>query len=199
MIRKAADMARTPLLQALKIAGLVLLAAGVCRAAGGEKEAELNRALGDIKAAVQSVGTRAATAAELLAHLQTQCDALKAEILEERRRAAAATWRQAREIRRIDSDLRLLEQATGYAVQLEDRLAYFRAAAGRLNAYRDQVRDDLRILRALDDLDSSVLLRQVREAVDEFRRQCAAPLLNAKTAPGARDLESLWNDIVKEP
>lgn len=199
MIRKAAGMVTTFILKALRIAGVVLLSASMGLASGGMKQAELNQALEDIREAAQSIGARAAATAVLLAHLQTQCDALKAEIQEERRRFGVATWRQAAQVRRIHSDLRLLGQAAGYAVQLEDRLAYFRAAAIRLSAYRDQVRDDLLMLKALDDVDSSTLLRQIRDALDEFQRQCAAPLLYAQLASSRHDPETLWNELLKGP
>jgi hypothetical protein len=182
---------------ALRIVGLVLLSAGVCFAAGSESEVELNRALEDVKATVRLVGEKAAMAAAVLAQLQAQSEAFKAEIQEERSRVGAVTLRQALQVRRIDSNLRLLQQAAGYSVQLENRLAYFRSAASRLNAYREQIRDDLLMLRALDTVDSDALLRQIRQEVEAIRRQCAAPILNAASSDGRRDLELLWKDIVK--
>jgi hypothetical protein len=182
---------------ALRIVGIVLLSAGVCFAAGNEKEVELKRALEDVKATVHLVGEKAAMAATVLAQLQAQSEAFKAEIQEERSRVGAVTLRQALQVRRIDSNLRLLQQAAGYSVQMENRLAYFRWAASRLNAYREQIRDDLLLLRALDTVDSSALLRQIREEVEAIRRQCAAPILNAASSDGRRDLELLWKDIVK--
>jgi hypothetical protein len=181
----------------LRLVGLVLLSACVCLAAGNDKEAELNRAREDVKATVHLVGEKAAMAAAVLARLQAQSQALKAEIQAERSRIGVVSLRQALQVRRIDSNLRLLQQAEGYSVQLENRLAYFRTAATRLNAYREQIRDDLLMLRALDTVDSSALLRQIREEVDAIRRQCVAPFLNAASSDGRRDLELLWKDIVK--
>lgn len=192
-------MSKTLLLKALSITGLVLLSVGVGSAAGGNSEAELKLALEKTRAVVQSADARAAAAAAVQAQLLAQCEALKAEIQEERRRVGAATLKQALQVRRIHSNLRLLAQAAGYAVQLDDRLAYFHAAAARLKVYRDQIRDDLLLLQALDSVDSSALLRQVAEAADEYQRQCAAPLLSAASGESPRDLESLWNGVVKRP
>jgi len=197
MTRTAAVIAAKFFRRTLTIAALLLVSAAVCLAAGGQKEEELNRALQDIKGAAHLVGARAATAAAVLAQLQSQSEALKIEIQEERRRVEATTLRQAQQVRRIDYDLRLLQQAAVYTGQLEDRLAYFRAAATRLNAYRQQVRDDRLMLRALDAVDSSALLRRIRQSIDEFQTQCAAPLLSAGKGAGSPELEALWNDIVK--
>jgi hypothetical protein len=182
-----------------KIVGLILISVGVCLASAGEKELELDRALRDIRASAQLIGERAATAAAVLGQLQDQSQALKSEILQERHRGGAVTFRQALQISRINYDLRLLQQVEGYLVQLQDRLAYFRAATTRLNAYREHVQDDRLMLRAIENVDNSGLLRQIREVLKEYQRQCAAPLLNAKTACGPRELEILWNDIVKSP
>jgi len=53
------------------------------------------------------------------------------------------------------------------------------------------------MLRALDAVDSSALLRRIRQSIDEFQTQCAAPLLSAGKGAGSPELEALWNDIVK--
>lgn len=197
MTRAAAALAAGRFPRSLTIVAFLLISAAVCLAAGGQKEEELDQALQDIKGAVHLVGARAATAAAVLAQLQSQSEALKIEIQEERRRAGANSLRQAQQVRRIENDLRLLQQAAVYTGQLEDRLAYFRAAANRLNAYRRQVRDDRLMLRALDAVDSSALLRRIRQSIDEFRTQCAAPLLTAGNVEGSPELEALWSDIVK--
>jgi len=199
MIRKAAGLATTLLRKALLIAGLVLMSAGAGLAAGGDNEADLRQALEKTKAVVQSIGARAAAAAAVQAQLQAQCEALKTEIQEERRRVGAVTLTQALQVRRIHFNLRVLAQATAYADQIGGRLGYFHAAASRLNVYRDQIRDDLLLLRALESVGSSNLLRQVAEAVGEYARQCAAPLLNARSGGGTGDLEVLWSGVVKGP
>jgi len=199
MIRGIAGMATLFIRKTPTIVGLILLSVCVCLAASGEKEVELNRVLEDITATAHWVDERTAVTAAVLAQLHTQSEALRTEIQEERRRVGAVTMRQALQARRIDCNLRLLRQAVGYSTQLEDRLAYFRTAANHLSVYRQQVRDDLLILRTLVTVDHSAFLRQVRKALSEFQQQCGAPLLSAKTDSGYRELETLWNDIVKAP
>ncbi len=199
MTRTAIGTAAMRVARTLAVLAVVLLSVVAGPARGGEKEDELNRALEELTAAVQLVGARAATAAEVLAQLQAQSEALKDEIQSERRRAGAATLRQALQVRRIDADWRLLQQAAAYSLQLEDRLVHFRRAITRLNGYREQVRDDLLLLRTLEAVDSTALLRRVREAVGELHRQCAAPLLVAGSPAAPRDPDALWNDILRRP
>jgi hypothetical protein len=199
MTRAAIGMAGLRVARTLVVLAVVLLSIGAGPARGGEKEDELNLALEDLTAAVHLVSARVATAAAMLAQLQAQAEALKDEIQSERRRAGAATLRQALQVRRIDGDWRLLQQAAAYSLQLEDRLAHFRRAITRLNGYREQVRDDLLLLRTLEAVDSTALLRRVRESVGELRLQCAAPLLAAGSLSAPRDPDALWNEILRRP
>lgn len=197
MNRNPADTGTKLFSNARRIAALLLLWVGTALAAGAEKEAELNLTLHNLTEAARLVAARAATAAAVLAQLQGHSEALEAEIQEERRRVRALTLRQALRVRRIDYNLQLMQQAAAYAAQLESRLAYLRAAETRLNSYREQVRDDRVMLRTLDTLDSSFLLSQVRETIEELHRQCTVPLLVAGKADGIPGLETLWNDIVQ--
>jgi hypothetical protein len=183
--------------RAMAVIGLILLSAGTCLAFDGDKGSVLNRALEEIRMTAQLIDARAAATAKVYGQLQAQAEALSAEIQQERLGRNAITFQQALQADRIRYDLLVLRQVHGYLVQLGDRLSYLRSAASTLNAYRDQLRDDRLMLQALMDLDSSGLLRQVGEAVDEYRRQCSLPFLKVQTAVGARDLESLWNGIVK--
>lgn len=179
------------------IIGLMLLSAGTCLAFDGDKGSVLNRALEEIKMTVQLIDARAVATEKVHGQLQAQAEALLAEILEERLRRSAITLQQALQVDRIRYDLLVLQQVRGYLMQLGDRLSYLRSAANTLSVYRDQVRDDRLMLQALTDLDSSGLLRQVGEAVDEYRRQCSVQFLKAQAPYGARDLETLWNGLVK--
>jgi chromosome segregation ATPase len=178
--------------------GLILLSFCACPASDGEKAAELKRALNEIAAAAQQLAERADTTAAANGRLQAQAEELKAEIRRERHRRAAVTFQQALQAKRIDYDLRLLQQVAGYLRQLDNRLSYFRTAEHTLNAYRERIHDDVRMLQILEDADIADILRQIRSVVNEYRRQCDAPLIVATSAGDPRELEILWNDIAKE-
>ncbi|MCU0590233.1 MAG: hypothetical protein MUC57_02010 [Desulfobacterales bacterium] len=179
------------------IVGWILLSACTCLAFDADKGGELNRALEEIETAARLIDANAATAATVHGQLQAQAEALSVEIQQERLRRSVATFQQALQVDRIRYDLLVLQQVRGYLVQLGDRIAYLRTAAHALNVYRDQIRDDRLMLQALNDVDSSGLLRQVREAVDQYRRQCCAAFLQAQAAYDPRELEVLWNGSVK--
>ncbi len=179
------------------IVGLILLSAGTCLAFDGDKGSVLSRALEEIKMTAQLIDSRATATAKVHEQLQAQAEALLAEIQQERLRHSAITLQQALQVDRIRYDLLVLQQVRGYLMQLGDRLSYLRSAANTLNVYRDQVRDDRLMLQALMDLDSSGLLRQVGKAVDEYRQQCSFPFLKTPAATAERDLEALWNGLVK--
>jgi len=183
--------------RAIAVIGLILSSGGMCWAFDGDKASLLNQALEEIRITAQWVDAQAAATETVYRQLQAQAEALSAEIKQERLRRNVTTLQQALQIDRTRYDLLVLRQVHGYLVQLDDRLSYLRIAAGALNVYRDQIRDDHLMLQALMDLDSSGLLRQVGEAVDEYRRECSLPFLKAQTGVGHRDLETLWNGIVK--
>ncbi len=188
----------TPIMgRAMALIGLILLSAGPCVAFDGGKGSVLNRALEEIKTTARLIDAQAAATAAVYGQLQAQAEALSAEIQQERLRRNAMTFQQALQADRIRYDLLVLRQVHGYLAQLGDRLSYLRSAASTLNVYRDQIRDDRLMLQAVMDLDSSGLLRQAEEAVDDYRRQCSLPFLKTPAAVDARDLESLWNGIVK--
>jgi hypothetical protein len=183
--------------KATKIVGLIWLSAGACLAFDGATGDELNQALEEIKSTAQLIEEATAAAEVVQGQLQTQAEALAAEIVLERRRRRVDTFQQALQVGRIRYDLLALRQVTGYLTQLVHRISYLRTAASTLNVYRDQVRDDRLMLRVLNDVDSSDLLRRVREAVCEYRRRCAAAYLTVQTATASRELEILWTDMVK--
>jgi predicted Zn-dependent peptidase len=165
-------------------------------AADDGKAQELNRALLDIGAAEQMIWQKAALAESVRQMLRQQADELKSEIQQERRRTNVATFQQALRINRIDYNLRLVQRLFGYIDRLDDRIGYLRSAAQTLDFYRRQIRDDMLILRTLNDADTAGLTRQLASDLGGFKDQTGKPLVAA--APSAlRPLESIWSDILQ--
>jgi len=190
-------MAKTSIRKTTEILGLILLSVCACMASDGEKGIELNRALNEIRGTAQLIGERVARLAAVYGQMQAQAEALKVEIHQERHRCGALTFQQALQVRRIDYDLRLLQQVMGYLWQLEDWFSYFRTAEHTLAAYRDHIRDDLLMLRALNDVDISDTLRHVGKIVHEYQRKCTVLPPIAQPACGPRELEIIWSQISK--
>jgi hypothetical protein len=122
-------------------------------------------------------------------------DDLKAEIHLERGRTRVASFPQARQISRIDYNLRLVQQLLGHIDRLDNCLAFFRSAVHTLEFYRRQIRDDMLILRTLNDVDTTGLMRQLAADLERFKEHAGKPLLTG-SSPVLRPLETIWSDIL---
>ena len=189
-------MHRHRLISAALLVGFTLGAWCAVAAADAGKGQELSRALADIGAAEQMLRQKAALAEEARRMLRQQAEELKAEIQQERRRTNVAGFRQALQVSRIDYNLRLVQRLLGYMERLEDRIRYFRTAVHALDFHRRQIRDDLLILKTLNDADISGLMRQLAADLNGFTAQAEKPLLTA-SASGLRPLESIWSDVLQ--
>ncbi|MCU0602313.1 MAG: hypothetical protein MUC33_06600 [Desulfobacterales bacterium] len=189
-------MHRHRLISAALLIGFTL--GGWCAGAAADagKAQELNRALADIGAAEQMLRQKAAMAEDARRMLRQQAEELKAEIQQERRRTNVAAFQQALQVCRIDYNLRLVQRLFGYMERLEDRIGYFRTAVHALDFHRRQIRDDLLILKTLNDADISGLMRQLAADLNGFTAQAEKPLLTA-SASGLRPLEAIWSDILQ--
>jgi hypothetical protein len=189
-------MHRHRLISAALVIGLTLGVWCAGAAADEGKAQALNRALADIGAAEQMIRQKAALAEEARRMLRQQAEELKAEIHQERRRTNAAAFQQALQVNRIDFNLRLVQRLIGYTERLEERIGYFRTAVHTLDFHRRQIRDDLLILKTLNDADISGLTRQLAADLNGFTAQAEKPLLTA-SASGLRPLEVIWSDILQ--
>lgn len=160
------------------------------------KSQELSRALADIRSAEQMINQRTALAEEVRQRLRQQVDGLKAEIQLERRRTSVAAFPQARQIRRIDFNLRLVQQLLGYMDCLDNRIGCFRAAVLALEFHRQQIRDDMLMLRTLNDADTASLMRQLAADIEHFKKQVDRPLVMASSS-GLRPLDTIWTEVVQ--
>jgi hypothetical protein len=165
-------------------------------AADDGKAQELNLALQNIGAAEQMIRQKAALAESVRRMLRQQAEELKSEIRQERRRTGVAAFHPALRVDRIDYNLRLIQRLFGYIDRLEDRIGYFRSAAQALDFYRRQIRDDMLILRTLNDADTAGLMHQLASELNGFRDQAEKPLLTA-SASVLRPLETIWSDILQ--
>jgi hypothetical protein len=189
-------MHRHRLISAALVVGFTLVAWCAGAAADAGKAQELTRALAEIGAAEQVMRQKAALAEDARRMLSRQAEELKAEIQQERRRTHVAAFQQALQVGRIDYNLRLVQRLLGYMERLEGRIGYFRTAVHALDFHRRQIRDDLLILKTLNDADISGLMRQLAADLNGFTAQAEKPLLTA-SASGLRPLEAIWSDILQ--
>jgi hypothetical protein len=161
------------------------------------KTATLNRTLSEIAELSRSINERMDEASALLDRLNEQCELLKNEINQERERRGITSFRQAVQVSRIDYNLRLMQQLSAYIERLNGSVEYFRGANQLLNFYARQARDDLLLLKTLQDADISGLMNKIGAAKNEFEIVLNKPLFVA-SEPYPRSTEIIWNDIIRK-
>jgi septal ring factor EnvC (AmiA/AmiB activator) len=161
------------------------------------KTATLNRTLSEIEELSRSIHQRIEEARVLIDQLNQQRDFLKNEINEERGRQDITSFRQAVQIKRIDNNLKLIQQLDAYIGRLNGSVEYFRGANQLLNFYARQARDELLMLKTLQDADISGLMNKITDAKNEFEMALNKPLFVASDAY-PRSTEMIWNDILKK-
>jgi septal ring factor EnvC (AmiA/AmiB activator) len=176
---------------------LVAFLFGGALAEDAGKTATLNRTLSEIAELSRSINQRAEEACVLRDHLNQQRELLKNEINQERSRQDITSFRQAVQIKRIDYNLRLMQQLDAYIERLNGSIEYFRGANQLLNFYARQARDDLLMLKTLQDADISGLMNKITDAKNEFEMVLNKPLFVA-SGPYPRSMEMIWNDILKK-
>ncbi|HSO59485.1 MAG TPA: hypothetical protein VLR50_00495 [Desulfobacterales bacterium] len=159
------------------------------------KTATLNRALSEIAELGRSIHQRIEEARVLIDHLNQHRDLLKNEIHQERGRQDISSFRQAVQIKRIDNNLKLIQQLDAYMERLNGRVEYFRGANQLLNFYARQARDELLMLKTLQDADISGLMNKIADAKNEFEMVLNKPLFVA-SEPYPRSTEMIWNNII---
>lgn len=183
--------------QAVVAVVLVACLFGSALADDAGKTATLNRTLSEIAELSRSINERINEACAVLDRLNEQRELLKNEIIQERGRHDITSFRQAVQINRIDYNLRLMQQLTAYIERLNGSVEYCRGANQLLNFYARQARDDLRLLKTLQDADISGLMTKISAAKNEFEMMLNKPLFVA-SEPYARNMEMIWNDIVRK-
>lgn len=174
---------------------VLLLTVGLNASADAGKNDALQQALEDTRRAEQSVRARIALAETIRSRLRQEGDLLKTEIRDEQRRLGLLTYPTAVRIKRIDNNLRLLQRLEGYTGQLELRQAELRAILGCFERYRERIRDEVRMVRTLDDADTGDLLRELSAVVQDVYARCDKPLI---TAPAPEpSAERIWADILQ--
>jgi hypothetical protein len=187
MLRKQAAMA--------VVLVACLFGSGLADDAG--KTATLNRTLSDIAELSRSINQQIEEACALIDRLSEQRELLTHEINQERERHGIASFRQAVQINRIDYNLKLIQQLSAYIERLHGSAEYFRGANQLLNFYARQARDDLLMLKTLQDADISGLMNKFAAAKNEFEMVLNKPLLDA-SGPYPRSLEMTWNEILRK-
>jgi hypothetical protein len=177
------------------LCGVLVLVALTAAGAAADKAASLGGALAELTSLRTAIDGRILFAEGKRREFETERNQLRAEIMAELGRLEAASLRQVQTNKRIEYDLRLVQQVAAVIDQLERRIDYFRSAIETLDFYGRQIRDEMAYLRTVSDVDVSRLLDPIRAAIDEYSQQADKPLVRMSEL-SIRSTESITAEMV---
>ena len=99
-------------------------------------------------------------------------------------------------IPRIKYNIKLIQQLLAYIDRLDQREHYFRTGYETLEYLHQQVNDDLKLIRTLNDLEVDELIEKINAVLDEYLAETKRPLFSIDNIH-RRPAEEIWLGIVK--
>ena len=165
--------------------------------AGNYKTTELNHQISEISLVRKDIALKISQATDMRDQLHEQMQELIEEIKKEKNRYQLNAFQDAIKNLRISYDLKLVHQLRGYIASLDQKIAYFQNADETLAYYNQQVQDDMKIIRALNDFEVDRLVSQINAALDEYIPETKKQMINVQIVQWI-DSERLWNEIVNQ-
>ena len=164
--------------------------------ASDNKTSELNRKISEITSLQHSLSEKISLATEKRDLLKQKVDQLESEIKQEKDQLQVASYHEAIQSPRIEFNLKLIQLLTGYIGGLNQKIIYFQDGYQTLDFYLQQTRDDLLMIKTLDDLEIDKLIAQINTVLDEYFPEIKKPIFDTNDLP-AKDIDKIWNDIVR--
>jgi cell division protein FtsB len=164
--------------------------------AGNQKTIELNRRLAEISSLQERIVNLLALAVEKRDQLKKQRAELEKEIKNIRDGLQIRSFREAMSHPRINFNLKLIQQLGEYIARLNQRIDYFTAGNEILNFHLQQVKDDLQLIKTLNDMEVAELIDRIRDAVNTYLPETQKPIINVDNI----DLtfsEEIWNEMTR--
>ena len=143
-----------------------------------------------------TVESQVDTAVKTREQLQKQIDELASEINQELVSREINSYTKAAKVPRIKYNIKLIQQLLAYIDRLDQREQYYRAGHETLEHLNQQVNDDLKLIRTLNDMEVDELIEQINSVLDEYIPETQRPLFSAdniETSPA----EEIWRGIIK--
>ena len=183
----------------LKICGYVCLMLLTISAANTEantaKTQELNRKLSEISSLQYIIEEKIATAKATHEQLQNQIDKLAGEIHQWRDKENIESYQTAIQFARINYNIELIRQLSGYTDELTRRITYFQSGKEMLVFLNQQIRDDLRLIQTLNDMQVDKLIHRINEVLDEYIPETEKHIISLE-AISWRSGEMIWNEMI---
>ena len=170
-----------------------------CAGAGasGDKTVGLNEKLSEISSLQKAIDEKISLAKDKCLLLNKKIDALKEEILDEKERRHIESFQQALTVSRIEFNLQLIQLLQAYIARLEGKVRYFKTGNETLSFYFQQIKDDLLLIKTLNDLEVDKLIARINSVFDEYVPQTRKPFFNVNDT-SLQDTEQIWNKIADQ-
>jgi len=156
---------------------------------------KLEQKTAEISSLQNDLSGKISRAIEKREQLTEKMEALKKEIKQEKEQWQIDSFQKALQNARIDYNLKLIQLLLGYITGLTHKIVYLQNGNEILDFFLQQVRDDLLMIKTLNNLEIDKLIAQINSVLDEFIPEIGEPIFDVDDIP-LEDTEKIWNEIV---
>ena len=165
--------------------------------ASEHKTAELNRKMDEISSLQESLSQKISLVMQKQEQLEQQVHELEKEIKLKKKQLQIDSYLMASRNPRIKFNLQLIQLLLGYLAGLKDKISYFQNGYQTLDFFRQQIQDDLLMIKTLNDMEIDKLIAQINSVLDEFIPELSKPIFDTNDIP-SKDTETIWNEIIQQ-
>ena len=164
--------------------------------ASEQKAMELNRKMAEISSLQQGLSQKIALVMQKREQLRQKADEFEKEIKLEKVQLQTDSYLKAIRNPRIEFNLKLIQLLFGYMSGLTEKISHFQHGYETLDFFQQQVRDDLLMIKTINDMEIDELIAQINSVLYEFIPELGKPILDVNDIP-SKDTEKIWNDIIQ--
>ncbi len=164
--------------------------------ASEQKAMALNRKMAEISSLQQRLSQKIALVMQKQEQLRQKADEFEKEIKLEKAQLQTESYLKAIRNPRIEFNLKLIQLLFGYMNGLTEKINHFQNGYETLDFFQQQVRDDLLMIKTLNDMEIDELIAQINSVLDDFIPELGKPIFDANDVP-AKDTEKIWNKIIQ--
>jgi len=165
--------------------------------ASEQKTMELNRKIAEISSLQEGLSKKIALVMQKQEQLKQRVDELAKEIKLEKEQLQTESYLKALRNPRIEFNLKLIQLLHGYMNGLTGKISHFQNGYETLDFFRQQARDDLLMIKTLNNMEIDELITQINSVLDEFIPELDNPIFDANDIQ-SKDTEKIWNEIIQQ-
>ncbi|MGD1975779.1 MAG: hypothetical protein PVH37_02155 [Desulfobacterales bacterium] len=165
--------------------------------ASEHKTSELHRKMAEISSLQQKLSQKISLARQKQEQLDQKVGELEKEIKFEKAQLQIESYLMAIRNPRIEFDLKLIQSLIGYIYGINEKISSFQNGYQTLVFFQQQVEDDIRMIKTLNDMEIDKLISQINSVLDEFFPELSKPVFDAQNIP-MKDTEKIWNEIIQQ-